>query len=351
MKPFKSKLLVRLGAVVAAIALVASACGGDDDGNDGNDTQPAATATTPTETSTDVTGSVNISGSSTVEPISVLVAELFSDVAPGVNVNVDGPGTGDGFRLFCAGDADISDASRTIRDAEKEDCEANGVNWIVLRVPIAGIAVMINSGNTSIDCVNFDDLYALIGPESTSVNTWAAAAPLAAELGSNTSLPDAGLDIYGPGEESGNFDSFIELVLEDTADERGQDATTRPDYNANADDNLILQGIQSDQGSLGWVGFAFAANASDVKLLAVDGGDGCTEANADTIASGEYPISRSLYIYVNAGKAAENPAIRAYVDYYMTQGLESAVSRVGYVALTEQSKAQTRNNWNNRTIG
>lgn len=327
-------------AFVAAVALVAAACGGDD-------SEDPATAS-PTDAS--ITGDVNISGSSTVEPISVRVAELFEDVEPGVDVTVDGPGTGDGFRLFCTGETDISDASRQIKDSEAEDCAENDINWIELRVGIDGIAVMANNDNP-LDCVSFADLYALVGPESQGIGNWADAQDLADELGTSTQLPDADLDVFGPGEESGTFDSFIELVLEDTADERGQDATTRVDYSANANDNVILQGITSNSGSLGWVGFAYAVNADDVKLLQVDGGDGCVSANSSTIASGEYPISRSLYIYVNADEAASNPALRAYVDYYMSEGLDVAVSEVGYVLLTEESRQQTRSNWDSRAVG
>ena len=357
MKPFESRLLVRLCFVVGAVALIASACGSDDDAPSStpNETQSVSATTSPaappTADPSSVSGEVVISGSSTVEPISVLVAELFRDVAPDVRVNIDGPGTGDGFKLFCAGDTDISNASRQIQDSEKETCAEAGIDWIELRVAIDGIAVMTNANNTAIDCVNFEDLYALVGPESQNINNWADANDLAAELGSASNLPDASLDIHGPGEESGTFDSFVELVLEHIADERGQDATTRPDYSANADDNLILQGIQADQGSLGWVGFAFAANAKDVKLLEVESGDGCVSATPDTIASGQYPISRSLYIYVNANEAASNPAIQAYVDYYVQSGMDIAVSEVGYVDLTEEAKTQIRANWSNRVIG
>lgn len=327
-----------LFALVAVVALVAAACGGDDD----------SATTSPTDAS--IAGDVNISGSSTVEPISVRVAELFEDVEPGVDVTVDGPGTGDGFRLFCTGEIDISGASRAIKDSEAEDCASNNINWIELRVGIDGIAVMTHPDNP-VECVTFGDLYALIGPEAQGVNNWADGQALASELGSDTNLPDQSLDVYGPGEESGTFDSFIELVLEDIADERGQDATTRVDYNANANDNVIIQGITSNSGSIGWVGFAYAVNAEDVKLLEVDGGDGCVPANPDTIASGEYPISRSLYIYVNADEAASNPALRSYVDYYMSEGLDVAVSEVGYVLLTEDSRQQTRSNWSNRVVG
>ena len=347
MKSISSRPFRWLFALVTVVALVAAACGDD---NDSSDPATPQTAAASGNESQDITGNVNISGSSTVEPISVRVAELFEDVAPGVDVTVDGPGTGDGFKLFCAGETDISGASRQIKSSEAETCAENGINWIELRVGIDGIAVMTNNANP-LDCVSFADLYALIGPESQGVNNWADGQALADELGTSTQLPDSELDVFGPGEESGTFDSFIELALEDIADERGQDPTTRVDYSANANDNVIIQGITSNSGSLGWVGFAYAINADDVKLLQVDGGDGCVPANSDTIASGEYPISRSLYIYVDAAKAGANQALRAYVDYYMSEGLDVAVPDVDYVSLTDDSKQQTRSNWSNRVTG
>ena len=162
-------------------------------------------------------------------------------------------------------------------------------------------------------------------------------------------LPDAPLDIFGPGEESGTFDSFIEIVLEDLAEEAGTDATTRTDYSPSGDDNVILQGIQSSDTSLGWVGFAFAVNASGVKLLDIDGGDGCVSPTADTIASNDYPISRDLWIYIDADKAAANPAIVAYVDFYVSDALSQAVSEVGYVPLTDTAQAGTAERWHGRT--
>ena len=343
MKSISSQPPKWLFALAAVVALAAAACGGDDD----SAATPQATAEPATAS---IAGDVNISGSSTVEPVSVRVAELFENVAPDVDVTVDGPGTGDGFKLFCAGETDISGASRQIKSSEAETCAENGISWIELRVGIDGIAVMTNNANP-LDCVSFADLYALIGPESQGIGNWADGQALADELGTSTQLPDSGLDVFGPGEESGTFDSFIELVLEDIADERGQDATTRVDYSANANDNVIIQGITSNSGSLGWVGFAYAINADDVKLLQVDGGDGCVPADPDTIASGEYPISRSLYIYVNAEKAAANQALHAYVDYYMSEGLDVAVPDVDYVSLTDDSKQQTRSNWSNRVTG
>ena len=197
--------------------------------------------------------------------------------------------------------------------------------------------------NSPIECVTFNDIYGLVGPESTGFGSWADANSLIQELGGAGDLPDAPLDIFGPGEESGTFDSFIEIVLEDIADERGQEAITRPDYNPSADDNVILQGIQGSDTSFGWVGFAFAANAADVKLLQVDNGEsGCIEANPDTIATAEYPIARPLFIYVNNAKYAESAALQAFTEFYLGTGLDQAVGEVGYVPLTEDAKGEVR---------
>lgn len=343
---FSSK---RFLAGAMAASLVLAACGGDDDTAD----EPAgdeATADTgddmTDEPAGDLSGEIVISGSSTVEPISVRTQELFNDVYPDVNISVDGPGTGDGFALFCDGATDISDASRAIKDSEAETCAENGIEFTELQVGIDGIGVMTHTGN-AIDCVSFADLYALIGPEATGFTSWADGNELSAELGGAGDLPDAPLDIFGPGEESGTFDSFVEIVVEGFAEERGQNATTRPDYNPSADDNVILQGIQGSDTSLGWVGYAFAANAEGVKLLQVDDGEsGCIDATPETIASAEYPIARPLFIYVNNAAASEKPEVAAFVDFYMADGLDQAVAEVGYVALADDAKAATRSAWN-----
>ncbi len=322
-------------ALIALLILVVSACGGDD--VDAPVPEPGPDPNTP------LSGDVFISGSSTVEPISIRVAELFEDIAPDVSVSVDGPGTGDGFKLFCSGETDISDASRRIKDSELEDCMAAGVNRIVeLKVGIDGIAVMTNAANDSVECLSFQQLFDLIGPAAEGTSTWAEA---------SAGLVDAPLEIFGPGEESGTFDSFVEIVLEDLAVEAGMDATTRTDYSPSGDDNVILQGLQSSDSSLGWVGFAFAVNASGVRLIPIDGGDGnCVVATEATIASNEYPISRDLWIYVNLNRAEDNPAVAAYVDFYVTEGLSQAVADVGYVALSDSSKAETKNRWDSRTL-
>ena len=339
-----------LPAIVLSLALVASACGNDESSSSGGVSPAAESPSTSTSAMEDasaaeLSGEIFVSGSSTVEPVSVRVQELFNDMHPNVSIAVDGPGTGDGFALFCIGDTDISDASRAIKDSEAEECAANGINYVELQVGIDGLGVMTNSANGAVECVSFADLYALTGPEAVGYSSWADANAVSAELGGAGNLPDAALDIFGPGEESGTFDTYVELVIEKTAAARGQEETTRPDYNPSGDDNVILRGITGSDTSLGWVGFAFANNAQGVKLLDVDGGSGCVAATPDTIASGEYPLSRPLFIYVNTDKAAQNPGLEAYVDFYMGEGLDRAVAEVGYVELTEAAKSSVRSAW------
>ena len=246
----------RIASLVLTMALFAVACGDSDDVSDGVADDAKVTTSTDsgvnndsgsTADPEDLEGEIFISGSSTVEPISVRVAELFEDVAPGVFIDVEGPGTGDGFKKFCAGETDISDASRQIKNAEAQDCAAAGIEFTEILVGIDGIGVMTSENNTAVECLTFDDLYGLIGPESDGVNSWADANDITA-----TGLPDAPLTIFGPGEESGTYDSFIEIVLEDLAEERGQEASTRATYSPSADDNVILSGIQSSDTSLGW---------------------------------------------------------------------------------------------------
>jgi phosphate transport system substrate-binding protein len=327
-------------AAVAALALPLAACGGDSS-SEGTENADSG-----------LSGSIVVSGSSTVEPISIAVAEEFGAANPNVNISVDGPGTGDGFKLFCAGETDINDASSKVKDTQLEECAANGIEMIELQVGNDGITMMTNTKNTAVDCVSFPQIYALTGPESQGFGSWSDANALAGELGDTNSLPDAPLSIVGPGEESGTFSSFIEIVIEEFNEDRGQDATTRPDYQASADDNIIIQGIQGSDTSLGWVGFAFAKEASDVKILQVseEAGGECVTPTDETIADNSYPISRPLFIYVNKAKAESNPALAAFVDYYLSDDGISNVSEVGYVSLSDASLQSLRSTWDARTV-
>ena len=333
----------RLVALVAGAALMIGACSADAGAGSGGGGAPASDAPTG------ISGSIAVSGSSTVEPISTGVAEALKEADPGFDYTIEGPGTGDGFKRFCAGETDISDASRQIKaEGEADVCAANGIDYVELRIAFDGITVMTSPDN-DIACLSYADLYALVGPESTGFTTWDAAQPLATELGSTVTYPAASLDITGPGEESGTFDSFVELVIAGIAEDRGQDATTRPDYVASANDNAIIEGISGSSSSLGWVGFAFAEeNSGSVKEVAVskEPGGECIAPSAATIADGTYPISRSLYLYVNTAKAAQNPAVAAYIDYYLADGtIAGVLEYVPYVNLPAETLAETRAAW------
>ena len=303
----------------------------------------------------DLTGEIFISGSSTVEPISSIVASDFNAANPNVDYSVDGPGTGDGMALLCDGSIDIADASRPIEDEEAAICEDNGVNFIELQIGIDGISVITSHDNTDVTCLSFADLYALTGPESQGFDTWDAANGLADEIGSgeygevHTPFPSKPLDISAPGEESGTYDTYVGFVVAGLAEERGADEATRPDYTANADDNVIIENIGGSDGTLGWVGFAFADENSDtVTSLEVDGGEGCVAPTPETIASGEYPMSRPLFIYVNADEAAARPELAAFVDYYLSDEGIAAVTEADYIALGSDVLEQTRATWEGR---
>ena len=335
-------------ALVLSVALVAAACGGDDDGG--------STGTGGDEEQ--LSGSVTISGSSTVEPISVAVAEKFNATQPDVELSVSGPGTSDGFELFCNGETDISDASRAIDEEEVALCGENGIEFIELKIAIDGLSVITSAENDFVTCLNFADIWSLLGPEAEGFKTWADANGLAEKYGGSAApYPDEPLVVTAPGEESGTFGSFIELTLEIFVEEEGikkyeEEVAPRPDYQASANDNVIIEGIAGTPSSLGWVGYAFyVANEDTVKALEIDGGDGCVGPTPETIASFEYPISRPLFIYVNTAKMEESPAVEAFVDFYLSdEGIVSA-EEVGYVPLNEEDLGTTRDAWEAKETG
>ncbi len=313
-----------------------------------------------------VSGSLFVSGSSTVEPISRRNAEKFAAEQGGVDISVEGPGTSDGFALFCAGDSNVQDASRAIKEEEIAECEANGIEFVELYVAIDGLSVITSAHNDQIDCLSFTDMWALLGPDAAgNGSTWSEADGLAEETFDatagvtgeiHTPYPDAPIQITAPGEESGTFDSFVELALGPVADELGvEEFTTTANYQSSGDDNAIIQGIAGSEDSpetLGWVGFAYVEENLDlVKPLAVDGGEGCVEPTIDTIASGEYPIARPLFIYVDPAAAEENAALEAFVDFYLSDEGRATVSEVGYVDIPDEDWQATVETWENRTTG
>ena len=308
---------------------------------------------------TGVEGFVDIHGSSTVEPITSSVAEKFAADNPGFDFVVGDEGTGDGFAdFFCTGDSDISDASRQIKDEEAVECADAGVEYTELQIAYDGLSVITSVDNSDVTCLSFLDIYALLGPESEGFTKWSDANDLASELAgelgtdfgeSHAPYPDADITIAGPGEESGTFDSFNELVIAGIAEARGlpeEQWIVRPDYTSSSNDNDIVTGIGGSPSSLGWVGLHFAEeNADTIKALEVDGGDGCVAPTSETVGDGSYPISRPLFFYVNNAKVASNPALAPFVDFYLSDDGISSVTEEGYVALPADQLEATRSTW------
>ena len=324
-------------AGLLALTLVGAACG--DDGGDNGTADPG------------LTGSITVSGSSTVEPISGLVAELFRETNPDVAITVDGPGTGDGFELFCNGEIDMSDASRPIEAEEEQLCADGGIEFTELEVALDGVTVMVNAASP-LECLTTQDLYAIFGPNSDGIASTGEANAISERVGGPGNMPDQPLEITAPGEESGTYDAFIELsgmpdyAIEDGVKEANSEAL-RGDYTSSPNDNVIVQAMQGSPNAIGFAGFAFAEEAGDqVKEVAVDAGDGCIAPTAETIADGSYPLSRSLFIYPNNQTAADEEALKAYVDFYLTdEGLVAAVEEAGYIPLPSDRVDETRSTW------
>lgn len=332
-----SKLPAIRIVVLAGMVLVLAACGGS-----GDEAAPDSALT-----GDGLSGSIEVSGSSTVEPITALVQEAFGAANPSVGISVEGPGTGDGFARFCAGETAVSDASRPIKDSEAETCASAGIEYVELMVAFDGISVLTSPENSAISCLDYFDLYALLGPESEGFENWSDADGLGAELGAgHAPYPDVPLVVTAPGEESGTFDSFVELVIDEIAQERGSEGSTRADYSPEANDNVIVNNLSSNPTSLGWVGFAFfVENAAVVKAIDVDGGYGCVTPSVETIADGSYTLSRPLFIYVKTNSLDADPALVDFIDYYLSDDGISNVAAAGYVDLPADLLAATRSAW------
>jgi len=294
-------------AVAAPLALALAACGGGDAGSAGD--------------GEGLSGSIAIDGSSTVFPITEAVAEEFMiEHGADVRVTVGVSGTGGGFKRFCAGETAISNASRPIKESELEQCRTAGVDPVELRVAYDGISVITNPGNTAVECLTVEELRSIWEPGST-VRRWSDV---------RQGLPDTEIQLYGPGTNSGTFDYFTEAVM-------GEEDASRADYTASEDDNVLVQGVEGSQGSLGYFGFAYYEENQDrLKLLGVDDGSGCVRPDPQTIQTGEYaPLSRPIFIYV-ARSALDRPEVRAFVEFYL-ENAGQLVREVGYIPLADST--------------
>jgi phosphate transport system substrate-binding protein len=320
----------RLGILAAATALALAACGGP--GASTAPTGPGGTqAVIPTGAA--LSGTVTIDGSSTVFPITELVAEEFQLANTGVQVPVALSGTGGGFKLFCKGETDINDASRPIKaddDGEGLACKANGIEYIELQVAIDGLTVVVNPANTWATCLTVAELKAIYGPDSPENLKWSDV---------RAGFPDAVVERYMPGADSGTFDYFTE-VINGEVDAATTYATT------NEDDNVLVTGVAGDTNAIGFFGYAyFAENDDKLAAVAVDNGTGCVEPTETSINDNSYaPLSRPLFIYPDVGKAKTRPELRAFVDYYLANSQEFSAEK-GYVALPDALLATEIAEW------
>jgi phosphate transport system substrate-binding protein len=265
--------------------------------------------------SSEVRGQITADGSSTVYPITEAMAEEFgTQTGGGVSVTVAYSGTGGGFKRFCAGETDISNASRPISESEKQLCTAAGVEWLEIPVAIDGLTLVVHPSNDFVQCLTVAEVKKVWEPRST-VKRWSEV---------RDGFPDQPITLYGAGTNSGTFDYFTEAVM-------GQVGAIRDDFTASEDDNVLVQGVSGDANAFGFFGYAyFAENQDRIKSVAVDNGNGCISPTPETILGGTYtPLSRPLFIYVRRA-SLEEPAVREFVTFYITHA-EELVPQVGYV--------------------
>jgi phosphate transport system substrate-binding protein len=311
-------------------------------------------------------GEVKITGSSTVEPIAGLVAELFAEENPDVQIEVQGPGSSDGYELFCStepGQWDGTNGSRAMDEDEAAECEANSVEFTELLVGVDGLTIVANK-NSPLKCLDHQQIYAIFGPESEGgeVNL-ADAQALAEELGStNKPLPDGNVGKFTPGTESGTYGSFIEINYEDlmeerlasgdipadrVGDEEGEAVVTEPVVSSATfpNDNDIVNRVTGSDDGIGFFGFSyFTANKGDLKAVKIYNEDEgkCIKPTAKTIEAGTYPIARPLFTYPNHESLADNSAVKGYYDFFISEdSLTTLVTEAGYVPASAEQREET----------
>jgi phosphate transport system substrate-binding protein len=293
-------------AACGALALGVAACGDDDDDGGGGG-------------GGDLSGTIRIDGSSTVGPFAQAAAEEFQGQNPGVKVTVGTSGTGGGFEKFCAGETDISDASRPIDEEEEVPiCEKNNVTYKEVQVANDGISVTTNK-NLTVDCMTVEQLKEL-WEQGSKVNSLSQIDP---------QFPDTQLELFGPGTDSGTFEFFTEEI-------NGEEGNTRKDYQPSEDDNVLVQGVEGSDGGLGYFGFSYyEQNQDNLNLISVNDGSGCVAPSKESISSGEYkPLSRPLFMYPS-DKALQKPAVKAFMDY-VVQNYDSIASASQIVPMSQQ---------------
>ena len=280
---------------------------------------------------------IKIDGSSTVYPITEAVAEEFQKAKKGaVKVTVGISGTGGGFKKFTRGEIDISDASRPITKSEMEECKKSGIEFIELPIAYDGLAVMVNPKNNWVNSMAVAELKKIWEPAAErKITKWNQV---------NAAWPDVALKLYGPGVDSGTFDYFTEAIV-------GKSRSSRGDFTASEDDNVLVQGIASDRGGLGFFGYAYyAENPDKLKLVAIDGGKGAILPSEKTVMDGTYnPLSRPIFIYVNK-KSAEKPDVKEFVEFYL-KSASNLVKQVKYIPLPDRAYRLAEERFSRKVLG
>lgn len=283
------------------------------------------------------TRTISIDGSSTVFPITEAVAEEFQNAkGDAVRVTVGISGSGGGFKKFCNGETDISNASRPIKPSEMEACKENGIQYIELPVAFDALTVVVNPENTWAETMTIEDLETIWEPDAQgSVTQWNQV---------RSQWPDADLNLYGPGADSGTFDYFTEAVV-------GESGASRGDYTASEDDNVLVQGVANDPNALGYFGYAYyEANKDRLKAVGIDSGDGPVYPSAETVENGTYqPLARPLFVYVNA-EAAKDAQVEEFIEFYIDNA-PVLVSEVGYVTLPSRAYNAALQNFRDGKVG
>jgi phosphate transport system substrate-binding protein len=300
--------------LLLVVMVIAAACGDDDE-------------TPSSGTSGDkLSGTIKVDGSSTVAPLTEAAADLFRAENSGVQISVGTSGTGGGFEKFCAGETDISDASRPIKPDEPTEgqaCEKNGIAYEELTVANDGLSVVVNKANTWAACLTVAQLKAIWEPNST-VKNWNQVDP---------SFPDEELALYGPGTDSGTFDYFADAI-------NGEEGASRTDYSPSEDDNVIIQGVSGTRGGMGYFGLSYyEQNTDKLNVVQIDAGEGCVAPSTETVQDGSYkPLSRPLFVYPSAD-ALKRAEVDAFLKFYIENSKEIAEQAL-FVPMTEAQQQE-----------
>jgi phosphate transport system substrate-binding protein len=305
----RSRLLIPAAIAVLALPFVASACGDDNSGGG----------------SSNLSGSIAVDGSSTVGPLTEAAAELFREENPDVRITVGISGTGGGFEKFCAGETDISDASRQIEKEEIDACRKKNIAYEEVQVANDGLANVVNPQNDWAECLTTAELKK-IWDSGSNVNNWNQV---------RSDFPDQEMKLFGAGTDSGTFDYYTEAI-------NGEEGRTRKSYSPSEDDNVTVQGVSGDRGNMGYFGLSYAiANKDKVKTVAVDSGDGCVQPTNETVQDGTYkPLSRPLFIYPS-DKALQKEAVREFVQFYV-DNFDQIAEQAQFVPLTDEQAQKSK---------